>query len=952
MKKTLPLFLSLAFITSGYSQSNKTAAPAKHISIDKSLQQGKDYLSKTVILKVKPAYRNLCSNNVIDHPQLKQLFTLFGVQQLAKKYPHHQPPREKFNAQGQAFADLSLIYELSYTADHSLEKVANKLADLGIFEYAEPHYLPHLTYSPNDPFATPAMQYHLARIDAFTGWNVNQGDTNVVIGITDTGTDPMHNDLSGNIKHNYNDPVDGIDNDGDTYVDNFSGWDVGMNDNDPTWQTNAHGVHVCGIAAATANNSIGGSGVGLNCKFLPVKIANANGDLVAAYEGITYAADHGAHVINCSWGGAGGSSYGQDVITYATINKNSLVVAASGNNNAFGDFFPASYDYVISVASTNNGDGKSSFSNYGYNVDVTAPGDTIRSTWPGNFYITSSGTSMASPVATGVAAIIKAQFPSYTGLQVGEQMKATTDDISAQNAIYQNKLGTGRVNLNNALTQTGAQSIVMTSRAVVDSNDNAFVVGDTLFIRGVFVNYLAPATNATATLATFLNGGYLTMVDNTTTLGPMSTMGSVNNYNDPFKFVINAGTPQNTQITFKLIISDGTYTSNTFFNVTVNVDYINVTINDVLTSITSKGKIGYNQDQQMEGLGFNYNGTSMLYEAALMIGSSPNAVSDEFRGTGSGSDLDFQSALVVHTVIPSVKSEFDLNGQFNDLPASPTQNLLVTHNAYAWSTFGNSKYVMVEYIMKNNGATVLDSLYAGIAADWDIDGATFANNKSDYDAVSKMGYTWCTNSGGKYAGIKLLTNTAPPNFYAIDNVSGGGGGIDVVNGAFDTPEKYIALSTPRLQGGNTLSTGNDVLNVMSSGPFTINPGDSAIVAFALIAGDDLNDIQVSADSAQFHYDGTYTGLGIKNNGLNSSVVVYPNPATSQLNFVFTSEQTSGVEITLVNTLGQTVQTISRNNMGAGTQKITTDVSNLPAGTYYYRVTGKDKLSIGKVIIPR
>ncbi len=952
--KTIGLFTILSFSLSAQNQKTNSGLLSSHYKIKQGLIENKDFLTKTIICKVKPEHAQLCSPAYINHPQVINLLNLFQVQQLAKKFPQHKSPERKFNSLGQAYIDLSLIYELKYNGSISLEKAINKLLETGIFEYAEPHFLPYLVYNPSDTLSDSTHQYHLDRIEAYSGWNINKGDTNVVIAIVDTGTDPLHQDLSANIKHNYADPVNGTDDDQDGYTDNFSGWDLGMADNDPIYVANAHGVHVSGIAAAKTDNITGIAGVGFKCKFLPVKIAeDAGGALIAAYEGIAYAADHGAQIINCSWGGGGTGTYGQDIINYASINKGALVVSAAGNNGSFEDFFPASYDNVISVASTNAADARSAFSNFSYNVDVCAPGSQIVSTWPGNTYIPSDGTSMASPCAAGVAAIIKANFPTYTGLQVGEQLKATTDYIYNINGSYINKLGTGRVNMYKALTQLNTKSIVMTSRAIVDSNDNVFIVGDTLFIRGVFTNFLSAVTGASASVKPFLGGNYLTQVDTLTALGNMATLGTANNYADPFKFVINAGTPQNQQIVFKLRVFDGTYSANYFFTITVNVDYINIKVNDVFSTITSKGKIGYNKDQQAEGLGFKYNGIPLLYEAGLMIGSSPAIVSDCIRGdNGTNADTDFVAVNTVHEVIPHVVSEFDLTEVFSDAHASPSQDLLITQNTYAWSTPGNTKYIIIEYFIKNNGANLLDSMFAGICADWDVDAATYASNKSDYDAVSKMGYTWCTNNGGKYAGIKLLTHTAPPVFYGVDNVSGGGGGIDLVVAGFTTPLKYTVLSTQRSQAGNTATAGNDVLNVMSSGPFTLNAGDTAKVAFALLAGDNLLDIQKSADSAQFHYDGTHTFFGINQQNTASGIKVYPNPASNNLSFVFQNTRLENTSISIVNMLGQTVQTIPVNNTAGGSTKINADISNLQNGTYFYRINTGDKLTVGKIIISK
>jgi subtilisin family serine protease len=298
-----------------------------------------EYLAKTIIIKVKPAFASVCSNTKIDHPLFNSLTTAISATNLHKKFPLDKSPETPFNSVGHRYADLSLVYELNYTSSLSLEKAISKLLLSNILVYAEPHFIPKVNYTPNDPLANPTDQYHLQTINAFNGWNVNKGDSAIVIGITDTGVDFTHPDLFNNVKRNYADVPDGIDNDGDGYTDNYMGWDMGVNDNDPSWQANAHGVHVSGLAAASADNNLGGAGTGFNCKFLPVKIGDANGNLIAAYEGIKYAADHGCQIINCSWGGGGSSQFGQDVIDYATINKNCLVVCAAGNNNFDGDFF-------------------------------------------------------------------------------------------------------------------------------------------------------------------------------------------------------------------------------------------------------------------------------------------------------------------------------------------------------------------------------------------------------------------------------------------------------------------------------------------------------------------------------------------------------------------------------------------------------------------------------------
>ena len=932
MKTIIVLLLSIFFI--GKINAQKGYQLPSNITSN-------DYMAKTIIIKVKPALASACSVNKIENQAFQAFASAVGVTNLHKKFPLDKSPVRPFNEAGQAYADLSLIYELNYTSDLSIEKAISKLLLSNILVYAEPHFIPKVNYVPNDPLANPTDQYHLQTISAFTGWNIDKGDSSIVIGITDTGTDPTHNDLFNNIKRNYNDVIDGIDNDLDGYTDNYMGWDVGMNDNDATWQANAHGVHVSGLAAASADNNLGGAGTGFNCKFLPVKIADANGSLIAAYEGIKYAADHGCHIINCSWGGGGSSQYGQDIITYATINKNCLVVCAAGNNNVDGDFFPAAYNYVLSVGNTTAIDTKQSSSNYGYMVDVCAPGDNVNSTWPGNFYITSSGTSMSSPVVAGAAGIVKHHFPSYNGLQVGERLKVTADNIYGNNPSYINKLGTGRINLFRALTDPASPSVVMTNKNVSDHNDLSFINGDTLFIWGTFINYLDPtsALNVTVTpLSAFANS-----IDNTTSLGIINTLASTTNSLDPFTFKLTGAIPINQPIDFEVSMSDGTYQAKQFFTVYINVDYINIEVNDVSTTATSKGKIGYNQDAQAQGLGFKYNSTDLLYEAGLMVGTDTTKVSDCVRGAvaGGAADTDFGTINRIALQIPSVFSDHDTKAKINDNLSFNPIPVSIEQNTYAWATVPNTQFVIWEYIVTNTHATdSVKNMYVGIFADWDIDGATFSQNRSAYDAGTKMGYSFYTGAGGKYGGIKLLTNTAPPNFYAIDHVSGGNGGLDFANGS-DSKDKYLSLSTQRLAAG-VAGLGVDVLNVMSSGPFKLAPNESVKVAFAIVGGDSLQNLITGAQQAQIKYDGISTGVQVNTTSENG-LSIYPNPTKNTITISQTEKTFTAYEIYDLNG-----RIVSENKIQSNLQKV--DLSNYSEGMYVVKLIGKEKVEFKKIVV--
>jgi serine protease len=898
-----------------------------------------------LIVKVKKHLSQQCEMQKIDNTKINSCLNALQTIKVNKKFPLHQKPSSEKDRYGNTLIDLSLIYEIKLPQNKDLKKAIHSLLATGEIEYAEPHYTHSLMYTPNDPSAS--VQYYLDRIKAYQAWDVNQSDTNIVIGVTDTGTDLVHEDLMGSIKINYLDPIDGNDNDADGYIDNYYGWDLGENDNTPQCNANFHGLHSAGISSATVDNNLGIAGVGFKAKYLPIKISDAGGILNSSYEGIVYAVDHGCQIVNCSWGGTGASQFGQDIVNYAAINKNALVVASAGNNGDNVLFYPASYQNVLNVAATDQSDHKKANSTYGISIDVCAPGEDILSTWIGNTYVASGGTSTAAPVVSGAAAIVKSFFPSYSGIQIGEQLRATADNIDTIpfNASWAGKLGKGRINLYRALTDTNVVSVVLTNSSVNDNNDNAFVVGDTLTFTGEFTNYLAQA-NAVSVVASS-SSPFVQMIDSTANLGNLITLQTVNNNVSPFTASILPGAPINASVEFKLVITDNVGHIFTYYiAIVINVDFINININDVATTVTSKGNIGYNNNAS-QGLGFVYNNSNLLYESGLLIGASATRVSDRVRNGLTGNDVDFSSIVNVSRIIPGVFSEFDVVGSFNDDGAlADAIPVKVIQNAYAWSTPGNTKYVIFKYKIINTGVVLLDNLHAGVFADWDIMNSNL--NKAAYDAPNKLGYCYSTQSNGLYAGIKLLSNTAPALHYAMDNVAGGGaiGAIDPTGGV-STAEKFQGISTNRTNAGGT-GNGNDVIHFVSSGPFILNPNDTIEVAFAYLAGDSLADLQNSAAAAQIKYDNN--PIIVKNNSLNTpDFSLYPNPVKEILTLSFNNNVLNPFNIRIVDMQGKLIQSYQFYNSNGPIQL---SLANLENGIYFIEVLTNDNVKTEKFVLAK
>ncbi|MFV2065691.1 MAG: S8 family peptidase [Pirellulales bacterium] len=336
--------------------------------------------------------------------------------------------------------------------------------------YAEPNYMVYATAEPDDLRFSELWGLNNtgqtggtvdADIDAPAAWDVTTGSNSVVVAVIDTGVDYTHEDLAANIWVNPGEIAgDGIDNDGNGYVDDIRGYDFANNDNDPM-DDQGHGTHVAGTIGAVADNGVGVTGVNWNVQIMAVKFlaADGSGSVADAIDGITYAVDNGALISNNSWGDNGEFSQALfDAVQYAQ-SAGHLFVAAAGNGNSLGigqnndlnPFYPAGLglDNVLSVAASDNNDNGATFSNYGVTtVDLAAPGVDILSTTRSNTYGTLSGTSMAAPHVTGVAALLYAAHPDWTYDQVIQQILSTVDPLPAFQGIT---VTGGRLNAASAL---------------------------------------------------------------------------------------------------------------------------------------------------------------------------------------------------------------------------------------------------------------------------------------------------------------------------------------------------------------------------------------------------------------------------------------------------------------------------------------------------------------------
>ncbi len=296
---------------------------------------------------------------------------------------------------------------------HTFEHMRDYFLRSGQTQYVEAHYL-YMTNQattkpirPNDLLYTP-YQWNLPLIKAEKAWKIGKGNGKVKVAVIDTGIDLQHPDLRGHLANGYNAILNGA----------------------PPFDDVGHGTHVAGIIAAGVNNYEGIAGMSWFNPLLPVKVLDetGSGQSFAVAEGIIWATEQGAKVINLSLGNYARSQFLHDAVRYAHT-RDVVLVAAAGNENTDQFSYPAAYPEVLAVAAVDDQKRRASFSNFGNYVDVAAPGLHVASTFPGLSYAALSGTSMAAPHVTALAAMMRSRCQSLKNTQVMSIIRATATDL-------------------------------------------------------------------------------------------------------------------------------------------------------------------------------------------------------------------------------------------------------------------------------------------------------------------------------------------------------------------------------------------------------------------------------------------------------------------------------------------------------------------------------------------
>ena len=909
------------------------------------IQNGnKFYLSNTVVVKLKQNYsvNSITSNKYSAKLTINQLSKLFPSKGILNKGEEN----------------LDRIYLMKYNTSEDPVKAAKLISKQQGVEWAEPKYVRTITYSPNDSLYVRNKQPNLKRIDAIDAWQISTGDTTVHIAIVDIGVDWHHPDLRDNILKNPSGQLIGYD---------FGGLN-GTPDNDPSEDSTIfHGTHVAGIAAAVTDNNIGIASIGNKCKIIPIKASrfdqrSAEGIpyIIYGFEGIKLAIDLGAKVVNCSWGGNGYSSLEQETIDYA-VSKGTLVVASQGNDGNSLPFYPADYNGVLSVGwLRTKDDQKSSAGNYGLLVKVYAPGDTILSTWPtkSGFLYTNllSGSSMSSPLVAGLAGLVFSKFPNFTPLQVSEQIRVTADNIDSSNPdSLKYLLGSGRINAFKALSNTNTISVRAENVNFIDegNGNGLFESGETASIKINFVNYLKNVQNVSVDIS--CSDGAVSLTNTHFDTGALTTNSSISNIANKFRFNIASNAPLDHNVNFLLKFSDGAnYNDFQWLTVRINPTYGIQDVGDIKVTVTSKGLLGYSDyPVNIEGTGFSFrNGENLMFEGALMYGTSANQVMNDARITFSQS-TDFLTKTPIR--VTNVGSDQVGYTVFSDAGAgSNALGIETNFTSYSYSKAPNNGFIILNTSFHNTTSKDITGLYAGYFIDWDIPSSDYNNDTTYYNAKDNFAVAVNNNKNDLIVYQKVFTGaaliSANPNsyiYYGINNISNSDSVILSDNNGFSDKEKWFTLS----KGDLTKTAGGDISLVVSGGPFTIHAKDSISVAYALAAATSIDSLRAAIIQSKAKYL-SFTDVKEDQNKLPVSFALfqnYPNPFNPSTLISYQVPVASHVLLKIYDVLGREVATLIDKEQAPGKYNIEFK-GQISSGVYFYRLTAGEFSQTKKMLL--
>lgn len=755
MKKTLTfLFVLCATVLIAQEKASNFSGRDEDRSRNPRMDQ-MNYVPNEVLLKFKDEVTVTKGSRIraAGINNVDNVLQNYGVSSLEKLFPTVEKPSKPMKVKGPQGKEIKVpridnIYRINIPQEEkampaNIHQMIEELKALPEIEYAEPNYIysiddvqpvgPELTaddlakmakkyksdeggVTPNDPLYP--QQWYIPAVKADLVWEQTTGDSTQVIAILDTGVDWTHPDLKNKIWRNPGEITgNGIDDDGNGFVDDYMGWDFINNDNNPM-DDNSHGTHVAGIAAAEANNGIGIAGVNWQAKIMPIKVfqSSGRGDAATITQGIVYAYQKGATVINMSFGSYARSLTMENALAnaYATT----ILVAAAGNDGvAIGPcdicapFFPAALSFVLGTESP-----EASFSNYDQdgptyseyldllNYEMKAPGTNIISTIPNGNYRVYQGTSMATPIVSGALALYR-NLISY-------------EDESSESMWVKLIQSTEQyLDIHKALTLIPKPEVWFINKVVVDTLGNADRDGRVDAGERIQLWFKARNTGGQVDsaywkirLAEFEDTTTCKIIKPTSYIGSISPYATRTNENDPMEIKISPDITHDRDITFDLLswFKESNDTVIQRFSITAEngtelmgvMDTTLILTSDKLWIVNSSFKVGQNGIMKIEPgtqliLNKNIENLGYIYgigkKDSLIFIKGPRSIINSRYTDGK---MNFKYVTFSGMTSPFVGDSLTFkNCIFEDLVLSKTifyvnNNLLLEDNIIRNSIFG------------------------------------------------------------------------------------------------------------------------------------------------------------------------------------------------------------------------------------------------------------------------
>jgi photosystem II stability/assembly factor-like uncharacterized protein len=883
-------------------------------------------------------------------------------------------------------------------------------------------YLFPVSKTTNDPLL--GEEYALTKMNVFSAWDSTFGDTSIVIADVDCAINIDHVDLKGEIKYNWgeigtdnnghNKETNGIDDDSDGYIDNWEGWDfcgdvdvesgaaLQPNNNPrPREDGSSHGTHTAGCILATGNNGIGIAGVAFGCRLIPIKAAGSDYDNISAgYEGIHYAATHGAKIVNCSWGGfvtAADTAY-ENAFLNEAIARNMLVVAAAGNNSTTNDGtleYPADGPGVLSVGATDNNDQPANFSDFGTSVSVWAPGVNIESCdYPGNSaYSSEDGTSFASPLTSGAAGLLWSLHPDWLPKFIAAQLIATCDDVVDPNDQPDYW---GRINIGNALTTAPSEpGLEITGYALDGVSSDSLGVNHTFDLKVTFKNVLGAGSNLTATPIASLGSALSTSA---VSLGSMQESASANG---DFQ-ITRTGVYSQGNLPVRFAVTDGNLYSDTltlFLPLTVQPGFIfeqggiygtsicrvsntcawaafgeAVTDPNTGTAIINNAQFALETGSVWSDTATLGDGSNPPYDVTALdsntayFGSGPATSGASTGGTASvihtadgGKTFDTVSVASFAAFVNTIHFFDPLNGILIGDPVSSKWGIGITSDG------GNSWHTLSKTVVASGTIASWNNATA-----WVGDNGWFGTNSRQILRTTNRGQSWTVvKTGTNQNSLSVaFANDAKHGLACYQPVSGNGNSAMTVSS--DSGASWQLLTTlpvANMMPASVQFIPNSTIAILTSNVGVYRTTDYGttwtpigIPVSYLAAGADLS---ISRGNGEF-----VVSLNSPNNGIATyqepmadtilqavtpevniplSVEVYPNPAHGSAIVALNLPANGYTKMTLFDALGRNVLTPFDGELSSGSHQITLDTKSLPPGAYYLDIVSGGEAHVTRTI---